>query len=137
MTLALPWLAGLFIPPGTSEAPPITGSSIPTEPSKSLLLSCSGRTKPGHVTPLLGILQCFPFSPAEATSITVGHKALPLMAFPTSPTPLLQPLWPRCCSSNVLSMLLPQGLCTGCSCSNVCMICFLTSLRSLLKCRLL
>lgn len=37
---------------------------------------------------------------------------------------LLQPHWPPCCSSNTPGMLLPHGLCTGCSlsleCSSMC-----------------
>lgn len=65
LTQSLPLLAGLFIPPGTSKAPPITGSGIPTKSSEALPLPCFGRTEPGQITPLHSILQCFPFSPQK------------------------------------------------------------------------
>lgn len=127
MTWCLPCLAGLFIPPGTPKAPPIPLEPSPWGPLR-LLCSCSGRAKPGHLTPLLSILWCVPLS-LEATVTSVGHKALPAPSGLSSRSLYIS-------YSNTLSPLLPQDLWV-CSQSNICIIHLLISSRSLLKCHLL
>lgn len=73
----LPLLAALFIPPGTSKAPPTTGSDIPSEsPEAALLLCCKNKTRSGHSSaqhpPLSSFLTC------RSRSITMGHEAYPI-----------------------------------------------------------
>lgn len=81
-TWRLPCLVGLFIPPGASKAPPTAGGATPTGFSKTLLLSCSGRRKPGRIAPLLSILCCFLFSreKPQSTQQSQGH-------IPSGPSP--------------------------------------------------
>lgn len=77
---------------------------------------------------------------SASPSALLSHLEKPVSSHgPQGPTSsgsisLLQSLWPLCHSSNLLSTLLPQGLCTRCSCPSICMICLITSCRSLLKC---
>ena len=67
------------------QGPSHPARAIPMGSSKTLLLSCSGRTKPGHLTPQPSILWCLPLS-LEAIVTSVGHKTLPHLAFPPGPS---------------------------------------------------
>lgn len=89
--------AGLFIPLGPPRAPtPITGSGILTESSKTLPFSYSERTKPRHVTPLLSVFQCFPFSSQKPQASQWATKPDPIWPFPlrsSSPATLASSLF--------------------------------------------
>lgn len=104
----------LFVPPGAPRPhPSLASPQSPLTSRHSLVLEEQNQVR------------LPPCSATEATVTTVGQEALPHLASPS--VPLLRPLWPLCCPSDMRGRLLPQGLCTRCSCPNICMICFLIS----------